>query len=574
MADQVRYVEHPQANVSGLVNAVNSMQGQLQNLASEVISVDSHVDSIQDSFVEFLNDFRRFVEQDLKDRRLQEALSDRVSLQQELEQRFTRHQTVRRFVTGILQATDTALVKKETMSECTEELMVAVPHYWLVPALIALSAWLNDDRELAEKALREAIARDDEKTSMLFCLICRRASRNQASATWLHRYFSMQDPMKIERKLIVVLDAYANGLFGSDSRGLCAKQLGKWIAEMEDTVGFREAQIERWETAIKGKIPAKVSEDDYPYLAKYAKNWDAIRSTLNNSLLHDQMHEYLRSVFEQPATELTELKKQLDDLLNSLVTNYDAAELPLREQKRFADLVVECKGDEPEAARRFDAEKSSFDEITDLTQLLTNAAMNPELVHASAATQKLSMSISRDWMIEAYDNVTLENRNNAVNQIEFEFEGFAGTTVEGENEEELCKEAETYFNNIRDGRIAAVKQSPMDYFLLGAGVLALVLGITGAFPWFIGIIGCGLGVLKFVLGKKKVKKDIEDITQTFANLVSDAQKIVRALCAESIDFRRAVYRNEQQYGALMEYMQDIAPEQFVKNSGQRPIQIA
>jgi len=574
MADQVRYVEHPQANVSGLVNAVNSMQGQLQNLASEVISVDSHVDSIQDSFVEFLNDFRRFVEQDLKDRRLQEALSDRVSLQQELEQRFTRHQTVRRFVTGILQATDTALVKKETMSECTEELMVAVPHYWLVPALIALSAWLNDDRELAEKALREAIARDDEKTSLLFCLICRRASRNQASATWLHRYFSMQDPMKIERKLIVVLDAYANGLFGSDSRGLCAKQLGKWIAEMEDTVGFREAQIERWETAIKGKIPAKVSEDDYPYLAKYAKNWDAIRSTLNNSLLHDQMHEYLRSVFEQPATELTELKKQLDDLLNSLVTNYDAAELPLREQKRFADLVVECKGDEPEAARRFDAEKSSFDEITDLTQLLTNAAMNPELVHASAATQKLSMSISRDWMIEAYDNVTLENRNNAVNQIEFEFEGFAGTTVEGENEEELCKEAETYFNNIRDGRIAAVKQSPMDYFLLGAGVLALVLGITGAFPWFIGIIGCGLGVLKFVLGKKKVKKDIEDITQTFANLVSDAQKIVRALCAESIDFRRAVYRNEQQYGALMEYMQDIAPEQFVKNSGQRPIQIA
>lgn len=574
MADEVRYVEHPQADVSSLVNAVNQMQGQLNYLSSEVITVDSRVDSIQDSFTEFLKEFRSFVEQDLKDRRLQEALSDRVALQQELEQRFTRHQMVRRYVTGILQAADTSLVKKETMRDCTEELMVAVPHYWLVPALIALSAWLNDDRVLAEKALREAIVRDDEKTSLLFCLICRRASRNQASSTWLHRYFSMQDPMNIERKLIVVLDAYANGLFGNDSKGLCAQQLGKWIAEMEDTVGFREAQIDRWETAIKGKIPSKVRGEDYPYLSKYATNWSAIRSTLNNTMLHEEMHEYLRGVFEQPASDMSDLKKQLDDLLNSLVSNYDSAELPLREQKRFADLVVECKGDEPEAARRFDAEKSSFDEITDLTQLLTNAAMNPELVHASAATQKLSMSISRDWLIEAYDNVTLENRNSVVNQIEFEFEGFKGSTVEGENEDELCASAETYFNNIRDGRIAACKQSPMDYFLLGAGILAFILGIFGTFPWFIGLIGCGLGVLKFVLGKNKVKKDIEDITLSFANMVEDAKKIVRALCAESIDFRRAVNQNEQNYGPLMEYMKDIAPEQFVKAGGQRPIQIA
>ena len=55
MADEVRYVEHPQANVTGLVNAVNQMQGQLNNLASEVIAVDTHVDSIQDSFALLLH---------------------------------------------------------------------------------------------------------------------------------------------------------------------------------------------------------------------------------------------------------------------------------------------------------------------------------------------------------------------------------------------------------------------------------------------------------------------------------------------------------------------------------------
>lgn len=570
MADvEVRYVEHPSADISGLVGAVQSMKNQVANLSTEVVDVHSQVDAIETSFKEFLNDFRRYVEKDLKDRRLQEALSDRVALQQELEQRFSRHQMVRYYVTGILQAADVSLVRKETMANCTEELMVAVPHYWLVPALIALTAWLNDNRELAEKALREAMARDDEKTSLLFALICRRASRNQAASAWLQRYFAMQDPMNIERKLIVVLDAYANGLFGGDSQGLCARQLGEWIAEMEDAVGFREEQVKRWEKAIAGKIPGGSYGKDYPYLAKYSKSWGAIERTLNNSRLHGQMQAYLRGVFEQKPTGVTELKKQLDELLNSLVTNYDSAELPLRQQKRIADLVVETQGDEPEAMRRFEAEKPSFDERSDLTQLLTNAAMNPELVHASSATQKLSMSVSRDWLIEAYDNVTLKNRSEAVNEIEFEIEGFVGTTVDGRNADDLASRSEQYFTEIRDGRIAAVKQSPMDYFLLGAGALAFILGIATAFPWYVGLAALGLGILKFILGKRKVKKDIEDIRASFEQLMQDAKGIIQALCAETIDLRRAVARLEAEYDPLMAYMKDIAPENFVKNNGQR-----
>lgn len=574
MAEEVRYREHPAADLSGMVRAVQAMQGQVSSLAGEVVSVNTRVDNIQSTFTEFLRNFRTFVEQDLKDRRLQEALSDRVSLQQELERRFSRHQTIRRYVTGILQAADTSLVRKQTMADVTEELMVAVPHYWLAPALIALAAWLNNDWPLAEKALREAIARDDEKTSLLFCLICRRASRNQASIIWLHRYFAMQDPMNIERKLIVVLDAYANGLFGSDSRGLCAQQLGQWIAEMEDTVGFREEQVKRWSDAIRGKIPGDSHSGRYPYLTKYAKNWSAINQTLNNGGLHKAMHTYLENVFQQPASDVTDLKKQLDQLLDSLVTNYDAEELPIQERKRLADLVVECKGDEPEAIRRFDAERSSFDEHSDLTQLLTNAAMNPDLVHASPATQKLSMSISRDWLIEAYENVTVQNRNDIVGDIEFEIDGFKETTNDGSNENQLCQEAEDFFNKIRDGRVAAVKQSTMDYFLLGAGILLLIIGIFGMLPWYIGLLAAGFGVLKFFLGKKKVKTDIENIMQEFAKIVDDAKSIVKAICAETIDLRREIAQLDQDYDPLMNYMKDIAPEHFVQNNGQRNVFIA
>lgn len=575
MADEIRYVEErlPAADVSGLVNAVNSMNSQVTQLSYEVVAVNNKVNTVTSEFEAFLQDFRRYVVQDLQDRRYQEALQDQVSIQQQLDDRFSQHQRVRRYVTGILQASDAKLVKKEVMETATSELMISIPHYWLVPALVALSAWINDNRELAETALREAMSRDDEKTSLLFALICRRASRNDATMVWLKRYFAMQDPMDIERKMIVVLDAYANGLFGGDSRSMCAEQIGGWIAEMEDVVGFRETQVSRWEQAIEAKTPSHIPSS-YPYLEKYATNWSELRAMLCNCGLHQTLLDYIKGILEQPNGETGELKKQLDDLLDSLVTNYDNAELPLRQQKRVADLIIECKGDEAEALRKFDAEKSAFDEKTDLMQLLTNAAMNPELVHASEATQKLSLAVSKDWMIEAYDNVTLKNRMAFVQEVKLNIEGFACETVDGNNEEKLRENAKVHFETLRDNAIAQVKQSSMDIFLMGAGILVFVISLFTELPWFIGLLAAGFGVLKFFLGKKKVKTTIENLYKQYEEILHQVNDTIKAVCAEVVDFRREVSTLDKDYEDTMAYMQEIVAHQFVKTSGERNVRIA
>lgn len=575
MADEIRYVEEqlPAADVSGLVNAVNSMNSQVTQLSYEVVAVNTKVNTVTSEFEAFLQDFRRYVVQDLQDRRYQEALQDQVSIQQQLDDRFSQHQKVRRYVTGILQASDSKLVKKEVMETATSELMISIPHYWLVPALVALSAWINDNRELAETALREAMSRDDEKTSLLFALICRRASRNNATMVWLKRYFAMQDPMDIERKMIVVLDAYANGLFGGDSRSMCAEQIGGWIAEMEDVVGFRETQVSRWEQAIEAKTPSSIPSS-YPYLEKYATNWSELRAMLCNCSLHQTLLDYIKGILEQPNGETGELKKQLDELLDSLVTNYDNAELPLRQQKRVADLIIECKGDEAEALRRFDAERSAFDEKTDLMQLLTNAAMNPELVHASEATQKLSLAVSKDWMIEAYDNVTLKNRMAFVQEVKLNIEGFACETVDGDNEENIRENAKVHFETLRDNAISQVKQSSMDFFLLGAGILVFVISLFTELPWFIGLLAAGFGVLKFFLGKNKVKTTIENLYKQYEEILHQVNDTVKAVCAEVVDFRREVAALDKDYDATMAYMQEIVAHQFVKTSGERNVRIA
>lgn len=84
MADQVEYREHPVANTERLAGAVREMELQVSHLQGEVVAVNSQVEGLEQAFQRFMGEFRAYVEQDRKDRRLHEAMEDRVILQNTL----------------------------------------------------------------------------------------------------------------------------------------------------------------------------------------------------------------------------------------------------------------------------------------------------------------------------------------------------------------------------------------------------------------------------------------------------------------------------------------------------------
>ncbi|MFR3890283.1 MAG: hypothetical protein ACLTW2_03365 [Eggerthellaceae bacterium] len=177
-------------------------------------------------------------------------------------------------------------------------------------------------------------------------------------------------------------------------------------------------------------------------------------------------------------------------------------------------------------------------------------------------------------MIEAYDNVTLKNRMAFVQEVKLNIEGFACETVDGDNEENIRENAKAHFETLRDNAISQVKQSSMDFFLLGAGILVFVFSLFTELPWFIGLLAAGFGVLKFFLGKNKVKTTIENLKKQYEEILHQVNDTVKAVCAEVVDFRREVATLDKDYDATMAYMQEIVSHQFVKTSGERNVRIA
>ena len=553
---------HIETNLSAIAQRMHQLSSAVSSIDRKVSDVDSKVDNFYSEFVELRDEFDEFVAESKRIAALADAKQSIVILKQEIEENFGYYDEVRRHTVGILNANDIGIVRKETMSNATEELMMKAPRYWLAPALIALSAWIADDRELAEKALKEAIRRDDEKTSLLFCLISRRAGKFNGALTWLDRYFSMQDPSKMERRIIVVLDAFASGLFGPDANGLCSEKISIWIEELSNKSGFIENQRDQWSKALLDKI-AFIDDSGFPLLVKYSPTWPKMKEVLTWANTHEYVYDYFYNIFNAEVKNVTMITEKVDEILDNLVNNYDNEELPKRALLRKNEIIVEENGNVGRANIRYDAEFQAYEEYSDFSEHLTNIALFPESSGALVATQKLAVSLSKDWIIDAYSDLTTKSRSEVPIDIEINIDDWKGTTRDGSNEDELVQSFDAHVGKKRENALSKVKW-------VGKAVVTGIIGLICAFVLKsfnpIVVVAC-LAVTAYLVYKAKndYTKKIESLNKKFDDYLEQSLINLRGILAEIVDYRRLYTEKDNNYNKVVSFLSSISSSSLIND---------
>lgn len=557
-----------------ILRQMQDIQAQLSNdidtVDVRVKEVDGNVKIINSKVEQLAEDFNNFVNLQTRANRLGQAETRLVKIRQELEKRYGHYDLVRRTTTGILQANDLGLVKKSTITNASEELMISTPGYWLAPCLVALAAWINDQHDLAYKALAEAIRRNDEKASLFLALVCRRAGRKQASLQWVQRYLAAQDEENLNRNAVVILDAYASGLLGTDTEGTVSKQIDTWMNHLTDKPGFVEQQTRQWSDAINLKRTPITGDEGYRYLSRYSHTWPTLKDVMEGARLHATILDYFNGIFAQKAST-AEIKTQLDDILTSLVTDFDDEELPLRRKERFEQFVVDYQGDEAKAKSSMNVEKTALEEHKDFTQLLTDSAMKPESSHANASTQKFAIALSRDWIRNAYNDIIAKNRAAVPHSIEINVDTFNYTTVDGSNEADTLRKFNALIDYEMNDAMNSVAMTAMDKFMLpaaiGLGVIALIGFIAGGGGWILAIL-CAIGGIysgvKYYSAKKQMEQGQARIRSDYETKRSEGTTIIRAMLAEVVDYRREFSQKDAQSAQVLAFLDSITPEQYVR----------
>ena len=556
-----------QADLNRIENNLSSIYSDLQTVDSTVGIVNDNVAVVYDEIGNLAREFHDFVANQQMENRLGRAETRLIKIRQEIEKKYGHYDIVRRTTTGILEANDIGIIKKETISSATEELMISTPGYWLAPCLVALAAWINNQPELAERALKEGIRRDDEKTSLFFALICRRANRKSACLKWTQRYLANQDEENLDRKTVIILDAFASGLLGADMEGVISREMNKWLAHLEEKPGFVEEQTEQWSDAIQLKRKP-VDTSTYTYLEKYSKTWPILQDVLEGAYLHAEMLDYLTGIFEQKI-DVTVIKEQLDEILNTLVTDFDDEELPLRKEEKFEQFVVDFDGDENRARQNMQIEQTAFDTHKNFTQLLTDAAMKPESSHSGASTQKFAFALSREWVTNAYNDVVAKNRMKVPNEIEINVDTFNDNTIDGRNEKELVDKYQRLVNTEKADALAQYVLGSFEKFCLYGGIAIVVIGMMmllseSVFLGFIAMIAGGAMIVNHSSKKRNVEENRQKINSYYNEKREKGCQIITATLAEVVDFRAEFAAIDAESEDVLDFLEQIAPDQYVQ----------
>lgn len=430
----------------GLLTNLTSRLGALGHEIADVRAgvhnlegrVDERCDVLQKQLHSLTSDFREFVAQDKAHKDIAISETRLVRVRQELERNFGFYAEIRRRATGILQASDLAIVREETIRSSTEEAMIGAPGYWLAPALVAIASWMADKQDLANKALAEAMRRDDSKTSLLLCLVSRRLGRHDTARRWLVRYLGLQDPFALDREAIVLVDALASGVFGGGNAAAGLESIEAWTEEIKNRVGVVERERARWKQAILDMSTAP-GASEYPYLTKHSPTWPQLASALGGVRLNGLVEKRVEAMYEGELGLSPKLANRVDELVDDLVRRFDDDELPLRREERKLELIISGSGDRATAEAHLALESPAFAERTSFVTLLTNAALGMGVGRVSRATQRLAFALSTPWVIEAYDDVVTGVRAAQPATIELAIDGWTGTSMDGRDEGELVE---------------------------------------------------------------------------------------------------------------------------------------
>ncbi|HEY0511788.1 MAG TPA: hypothetical protein VGH73_07790 [Thermoanaerobaculia bacterium] len=529
--------------VRGIENILPPMAQALTFISSKVQGIDHQVDSLQQRqgetqqfLVSFYEEFHGYLEDYRRRTELQLAETRIVKVRQELERRFGHYDEVRRRITGILQAADIAIVRAETVRTTAEELMLGAPGYWLAPGLVALMAWIVDDREIADRALAEALRRDPYKTELFFTLICRRAGRPEAMSRWLGLYLRLLDPQAIDREVVVVLDAVATGTLGRRAQDVFWQTSLEWIEALRQVPGQVEAQARRWLEVLAAER-GRVEPGEFKLLRAHSPAWPALEASLASVRRNPRVVERFRKVVETPTLLPLSVLSAVDGLLDTLVSRFDEEELPLRRQERLLQLILDEEGDRQRAEEKAAVEEALVEKVSFVGRL-TDILMVPEQAGASLAAQRYAAAFCRDWILAAHQALVRGDGEQCPKAIELRIGDWQGTSGDGHNRKELAESARSLHEARKARELAAIKLPAYAWLAPAAGLAFTGLAVAGAVSLGFALVLLAIGGGLFVLGKRNQTRRREALAAKLDSELGDALRTLELLLEELASYRR------------------------------------
>ena len=519
---------------------MSTQSGIMNQVSNDVQAVQADLQQLRSDFEEMINEQRRTAA-------IQQATTELVRIRQELEQSFGNYRIVRETMLGVLQATDSALVRETTISRVSEELMLSTPKYWLAPVLVAVSAWIANDRDLADRAIKEAVRRDEERTALAMALICRRNKRVDTCYEWLSIYFSKQKAHHFTAAKFNIVDAYINNVFGPDEKHLCDEYMGRWVNEIKgNSSNFEQEQEQVWRDFCR-RYTVDI-DAAYPDLRGHVKEYDQIQNYVSRIDSVDGIGDEFKRINEAYVDE-EKLKEDVDQHLIELISKYDQDEEQLRKEERLQQAIKDNGGNKEAAIQQLAQEDNAvYERSLNLVEQMTDVLTNSE--DCKPSEKKTAISFLGGYVRKGFNKYITEEKDAFPSEITLQVDGWQGVTQYDANrqdnayhQQELVAAYTQMMENERQQRLAEVSKDKTNLYM-GAGFVLAVVAVACLFVTpiltVLFAIASAFSFFNISRSKKKIAQDIINVNNAYDRKSEEGRARIRRIVYQWDGVRRKV----------------------------------
>ena len=332
--------DHTHPEISGLDGRISSVEASVFQLRERVDGLEKNVvravNEVQRTVNEFVTEYRR-------DRIVQSANNDLVEARRELSEEFGRYKEVRDLASEIIYVVQNGSISRAVIVDVTERLAIRTPQYWLAPAVLAVAAWLDHDKERYAESIAAALSLDHSKTSLFMTLLLRHQARTGDMREWIGAYLAGLEPTNLPTDFTVVIEAVAGRTLGADSAPHLARRMRSWYDNAASSHDAWAEEIDQWERNLLGLAAAGDYDNKFPVLAGSSPTWNRLRKRHEAFTAIEAADRYFRDRFAEGVDVPADLDGKISLLLKSLAADPDPAEEQIQQRVRRAEAVIETQ---------------------------------------------------------------------------------------------------------------------------------------------------------------------------------------------------------------------------------------
>ena len=545
------------ANLDTIERNLNSVANELTGVITNVSTVNNQVTKVENQVNHLNNEVQNLVKEITQTTVITNARQAIMYNNDQIEKKYGYYDKVRRTTESLIDAIEHSNISVNALINLNQDLILHNPNYWLSNALASLSSWLLDDKINCEKELHNALKKDESKTSLFFCLVNDKLGRTQTSINWLNKYLSIQNPTRLDKDFITVLDLVATGKFGDETKRIVLNKINTWFNRLNSEKELQEQQINTWIEYIRDNQDTDIK---MPYLENSTPDIARLKNNLVITSSYYNILNKLNTITNQDSSN-----KSKEDILSNLIYEYEGTENTYQKDNLYNTLLIQCNGNREQADKLFKKQESMFEDQVNLLDLLSNIIINKESFKVSNETQKIALCFVKEYIIKALEETEKELNNNEFRII---VDDFSTNTIDGTNKDQIYKQINTHVNSIFIDN---------DKNLIVPLIIINILGIIGLCFTLSNNILSILLVILLIIANVLLFSKLNTVSrlrnESKAKLTNELTLSLERILAETIDYKSLQKEDEAKRNELMVYLNSIKAENYINSNNERNIDI-